>query len=805
MTLEKIEKVLLVTFFCLIPFDYMLFGCLLKNIPIIGFWNDLLLIFLIIVLSGKIYQTKKLDLNMVEYSFIFISILLLISIVVTGHFISNLYMLRIYIVPMAYYFVMRRIHCSEKLLSIIVTLIVILATAISIYGIFQAFILGDTFLEAINYRVGGLTDAFYLHLSDIQRVTATFVAPNTCSMYLIFTLIISLFLNQFVIINKFFLRICQSIILIAIITTFSRTGWIALAICIIVYLIRYYRFKEENLLTFFKTNYKKIIFYIVIFSIALLLIDICLLDGIISQNILTLCINTLTFNDTSLNAHIYSIINSLNESFSHLFGFGLYGVGPKATVVSNPAYVKLPESSLFVMILSVGFIIGIFWIISYMMFLLDAKRLRKEMRFTIEYLILALFIFYLSLPMIQEIDVMSFLFGFIGLISSRTFIKDVTNVSIYSKHDISSAYSTLIYLKQMLKQENFDVSIWSWTEKENKQLLKKADSEGKSFLFYWYSYIPKIRFLIAIFHSYCITYINNSVVLINDIDFFPAYYFYKKLFKSTKVIHFCTEIYGEDIQTKKFNLDFYEKHADYPDMIIECLQERAKYRQKEYSINKEIYVINNTLPLKNYKLSKNVTFNDYFSDFNSKGNPIVIYAGAAYLNRDLDKFIQGLQMAKSQVCFVAFCYGSKEDLYRLQDYCKEHLKKPYYIHSAISRTELVSVMENADIGIVYYDPNKSINYRFASPTKFFEYMSNGLNILCSNNEGINHIIQENHIGACIMENTVQGIADAYDYMIKCGLKNKEEIKNLFKEKYCYEIDSFNTIQAIKKLLKGASQ
>ena len=175
-------------------------------------------------------------------------------------------MLRIYIVPMAYYFVMRRIHCSEKLLSIIITLIVILATAISIYGIFQAFILGDTFLEAINYRVGGLTDAFYLHLSDIQRVTATFVAPNTCSMYLIFTLIISLFLNQFVIINKFFLRICQSIILIAIITTFSRTGWIALAICIIVYLIRYYRFKEENLLTFFKTNYKKIIFYIVIFS-----------------------------------------------------------------------------------------------------------------------------------------------------------------------------------------------------------------------------------------------------------------------------------------------------------------------------------------------------------------------------------------------------------------------------------------------------------------------------------------------------------------------------------------------------------
>ena len=58
MTLDKIEKVLLVTFFCLIPFDYMLFGCLLKNIPIIGFWNDLLLIFLIIVLSGKIYQTK---------------------------------------------------------------------------------------------------------------------------------------------------------------------------------------------------------------------------------------------------------------------------------------------------------------------------------------------------------------------------------------------------------------------------------------------------------------------------------------------------------------------------------------------------------------------------------------------------------------------------------------------------------------------------------------------------------------------------------------------------------------------------
>lgn len=805
MTFGKIEKVLLITFFCLIPFDYMLFGCLLKNIPVIGFWNDLLLIFLIIILGSKIYQTKNIDFNLVEYSFIFISILLLISIIVTGHFISNLYMLRIYIVPMAYYFVMRRMQCSEKLLSIIVTLIIVLATVISVYGIFQAFILGDAFLEAINYRVGGLTDAFYLHLSDIQRVTATFVAPNTCSMYLIFTLIISVFLNRFVIINKFILRICQSFILIAIITTFSRTGWIALSICIIAYLICYYRFKKENFLTFFKKNYKKFIFYIIIFSISLLFIDICLLNGIISQNIITLCINTLTFNDTSLNAHIYSIINSFNESFIHLFGFGLYGVGPKAIVVSNPAYVKLPESSLFVIVLSVGFIIGTFWILSYVIFLLDAKRLRKEMRFTIEYLMLTLFIFYLSLPMIQEIDVMSFLFGFIGLISSKMFIKDIMNISIYSKHDISSAYSTLIYLKQMLKQESIDVNIWSWTEKKNKHLLKKSDPEGKSFLFYWYSYLPKIRFLIAILHSYCITYINNSVVLINDIDFFPAYYFYKKIFKSTKIIHFCTEIYGEDIQTKKFNLNFYRKHANYPDMIIECLQERAKYRHDKYNIKKEIYVINNTLPLENNGLSKNVTFNDYFSNFDSKNNPIVIYAGAAYLNRDLDKFILGLQMAKSQVCFIAFCYGSTEDLDRLQDYCKEHLHKPYYIHSAISRAELVCVMEKADIGIVYYDPNKSINYKFASPTKFFEYMSNGLNILCSNNEGINHIIRENHIGACIMENTIQGIADAYDYIIKSGLKNKDEIKNLFKEKYCYEIDSFNTIQAIKKLLKGVSQ
>ena len=55
-------------------------------------------------------------------------------------------------------------------------------------------------------------------------------------------------------------------------------------------------------------------------------------------------------------------------------------------------------------------------------------------------------------------------------------------------------------------------------------------------------------------------------------------------------------------------------------------------------------------------------------------------------------------------------------------------------------------MNRGDIGVQYFDVDVSINHRLASPSKFYEYLNVGLNVINSNNHRVDHIIEENDLG-----------------------------------------------------------
>ena len=113
--------------------------------------------------------------------------------------------------------------------------------------------------------------------------------------------------------------------------------------------------------------------------------------------------------------------------------------------------------------------------------------------------------------------------------------------------------------------------------------------------------------------------------------------------------------------------------------------------------------------------------------------------------------------------------------------------------------KLFKVLSYCDIGINYYDPKISVNHLYAAPSKFFEYFGLGLNIISSNNEGINKIILENDIGVCINEN--EQIGETIDRLLKKGLKSKKQIRDIFSNKYSYEIDAKDTISYLIKLIQ----
>ena len=361
-------------------------------------------------------------------------------------------------------------------------------------------------------------------------------------------------------------------------------------------------------------------------------------------------------------------------------------------------------------------------------------------------------------------------------------------IGIFSYHDLRNAYSCLFYLQNALNKY-MQVDVWGLTPKKDIKI-----DNYYSFLDTWFGRIPKIRMLFSKFFFFFKTK-KYDVIIINDLDFFVEGIFIKHIYKNKVLIHYNTELYNkEDYPTFGYLLKFYEKHADEPDMIIDCIRERAVFRKKQYAITKPIYIIHNTLPnnIEEPDISLNIKkYLNFDNDF-----PIAIYAGGINDDRGLRFILKDISELSGKVNFLFFLYGNDSDIKTVKgqfgevDNCR--------IYKAVERKTLFKIMEYCSIGIQYYDPDKGVNQRYAAPSKFYEYVAMGLNVVSSNNEGINHVIEENKLGICIQPQ--ESFAEAVQRLLKQGLKSKVYIQKIFASKLCYEVDSQEAIKKITEFI-----
>lgn len=365
-------------------------------------------------------------------------------------------------------------------------------------------------------------------------------------------------------------------------------------------------------------------------------------------------------------------------------------------------------------------------------------------------------------------------------------------ICIFTAHDISSAYSCLLYLQEEL-EKNFDTHIYGFGAK--KKMPKSKQNKYHSFYDMWYGKIKKFRVFVMKVHAYLIAK-KFDVIIVNDLDFFKTGYFIKKMNPGKKIIHYNTEIHGPDVPYSRNITRFYENNADFPDMIIECLSERARYRKEKFKIKKDIFVINNTLPLK--EINSIITSNNcnkYFESLNSKLLTLV-YAGGCDLSRSLGDIINSASKFENKINFLFFCYGDKKNFNIVKNECNKHPN--CFLFEAVNRRTLLNILKRCDIGVQYYDPNYSSNFRYASPSKFYEYVAVGLNVISSNNIGINKIIDDNNLGICFNED--EGFSVGIEKLLAKGMNTKENIIEYFKNNLCYEIDSKNAIEEIIRLV-----
>ncbi|MCI9286569.1 MAG: hypothetical protein HFJ57_01025 [Clostridia bacterium] len=427
--IEKVQLFLLKLFVIMLPYHYMLICILAKDVPILKYWKETIIILMFFLdalknISGrKKYKIKTIDI----INSIFL-LILMFYVIISDNKYSALYIARVYFLPMLLIPIVANMNLNKSNIKNLFNIIVINSIILSIWGIFQCIALGDKFLINIGYNhyfnsdlgYERLHPAFYISgIIKFQRLTSTFVAPNTCAMYfsIIFTLI--LFLHKKIEMNKKMFYFSIGIISIAILLTFSRSTWIAWGIAILIYVI--------NNIKFTKGNLKNIIITFFIIIAIVLLIDTLLLNNTIMNIGTHLILNTINFKDSSMIGHIDSLKESLELFSKNVYGLGLGKNGPRMINLIGEANANLTESSYFLILYDVG-IIGFFiYFLSYIKVILDNKYIRKKTGINdlrvVSVVTLMFLISYLFLPYVQEFELLVMLYIIVGIQYNNKILK----------------------------------------------------------------------------------------------------------------------------------------------------------------------------------------------------------------------------------------------------------------------------------------------------------------------------------------------------------------------------------------------
>ncbi len=421
MKVLKWQKWLLAVLLLLLPYHTMLTYVIGDTVPGIRFWKEGIIGILFILFLIKIFldyrQTKCLyKPNVFELILIVYIIIEFIYIGTSNNVYQAAYIGRIYFMPLLLVPVVRCMEFPESYFRRLLKLIMANTAVLSLWGLIQCQFLGDGFLMKLGYPTTTkwgplrLNDEFYIaRLGNFQRLVSTFAAPNTCGLYLAIVLLVTLFMYKKLRINRVFVSVSVALTAAALLVTFSRTAWIAVCAGLMIYSFNMITWTGKKLLLVLKIA-------------GMILLTFIILDGIflsfdISMAIIHLVVSTINGKDSSVNGHIDSLVASVENIFMHPLGMGMGENGPRALVFMKKP--NLTESAYFLMTYEVGIIGSIVYFGSYLKVLYDNIRefrnRRNSRRLFISAVILIVMTGFISLPFVQDFEILVYAFAVMAL------------------------------------------------------------------------------------------------------------------------------------------------------------------------------------------------------------------------------------------------------------------------------------------------------------------------------------------------------------------------------------------------------
>lgn len=434
--INKLKKFLILLLIILLPYHHMVISVLLQDFGFLKFWKEAVIAILVaITFFEQIIGKKRVKFNLVEWLSVLFIVIMTVYTIISDNRYQAAYIARIYVMPVMLIFVVRRMNIDKEDIRKTMEAVIINTVILSVWGVFQAQILGDGFLINLGYQTQRvshmikLKNEFYMLGGNfMQRVTSTFAAPNTFGMYLAMVITFMTYLKKRLGINIKLYYISAGIFVATLILTFSRTSWICCVVALILFYIEYINWTKQMWIRIIKIT----IACGLIFVVADLVI---LRTGIVS-GMYRLIFNTITGRDSSLIGHITSFGGSIVKVVKNPLGLGLGNNGPRAKVfMSKP---NLVESSYSLMAYEVGIIGMAVYFAAYFVALRDNIRIFREDKskfiLSVRGVILIMLVGFLSLPFIQDFELTVFTYIYIAL----QYIDGVSGKGIKGKEDAGS-------------------------------------------------------------------------------------------------------------------------------------------------------------------------------------------------------------------------------------------------------------------------------------------------------------------------------------------------------------------------------
>lgn len=285
--------------------------------------------------------------------------------------------------------------------------------------------------------------------------------------------------------------------------------------------------------------------------------------------------------------------------------------------------------------------------------------------------------------------------------------------------------------------------------------------------------------------------LKSQIVHANDLDTLLAGYFLSKRWKSS-LIYDAHEIYNEQLsytpRLKKKLLFLLEriliKHAD---AVITINESIADVMSTRYSIPRPEIIPN--CPY--YQSFENATL--------QAAKPRIIYQGIFGPEKGLEQMIMGATNVLEGKFFFRG-YGDLEGELR-EKVREEKLEEKIIFLPPVEMKELVSALHGFDIGIIPYMP-VSLNHKYATGNKIFEYMMAGLAIAASDIPEIRKIVDRCENGILFDPSNPMDISNKINEIIR----NKDRLDLMkrnslrcAKEYYNWEVQGLRLVLIYKKI------